>query len=161
MEVVVYVALLAVLSVLVMNALFSMTSVFVKAKTLRRLTLDGETAIERITREARLASAVDDAASALATNFSRLSLDTVRSSTDPTPANKDFYVSQGRVLFQQDGGAPDFLTSPVASTTALRMTKITTARSEAVKIELTLEAGSGANQIIRSFYNTVILRGSY
>lgn len=160
-EIVIYVAILAVLSVLVLSSILSMASAFVKAKTVRRLTLDGETALERITREVRLANAIDDAASILGSHPSRLSLDTVRSSTDSTFSNKDFYVSQGRIAFQQDGGAVDYLTSPTSSTTQFIVTKITTPHSQAVRIQLALQAASGSTTTVRSFFNTVILRGGY
>ena len=161
MEVIVYTALLTVISVYAITAILGMVTAFAKAKTLHRLTLDGETALERISREARLASAVDDASSVLGANLSRLSLDTAKSATDPTPSDKDFAVSAGRVALQEDAGPVQYLTSPTASTTAFVVTKITTPRSQAVKIVLTLEAGSGQNLISRSFYDTIILRQSY
>src|SRR3989344_6517536 len=147
-ETIVYAAILAVLSVAVIATILSMTSAFAKAKILRRLTLDAETVLERVSRDARSASAVDDAASVLNASSSRLSLDT----------GNNFYISGGRVAFQQNGGVVDYLTSPTSSTTSFFVTKITTARSEAVKIQLTLSAGSGEGQITRSFFSTVILR---
>ena len=161
MEVIVYTALLTVISVYAITVILGMVTAFAKAKTLHRLTLDGETALERISREVRLASAVDDASSVLGTNSSRLSLDTVKSEADSTPANKDFVVSGGRIALQEDAGPIQYLISPGASTTAFLVTKITTPRAQAVKIVLTLQAGSGQNLISRSFYNTIILRQSY
>ncbi|MBI2039312.1 MAG: hypothetical protein HYT22_03495 [Candidatus Niyogibacteria bacterium] len=160
-EIVVYIAILAALSVFVVQAILAMAATLAEAKTVRRLTLDGETALERITREVRLASAVDDAASTLGAHPSRLSLDTVRSSTDPTFSDKDFYVLQGRIAFAEDGGAADYLTSPTSSTTQFIVTKITTPRSQAVRIQLALQAGSGSKLVSRSFFNTIVLRGGY
>lgn len=161
MEIVVYAAIVAALSVFVVQAILGMAGAFTEAKTVRRVTQDGETALERITREVRLASVVDDAASMLGSHPSRLSLDTVRSSSDPTSANKDFYVSGGRIAFQQDGGAVEYLTSPTSSTTKFIVTKIVTPHSQAVRIELTLQAAGRATTTIRSFFNTVVLRGGY
>lgn len=160
-ETVIYVAILAVLSVLVVNTILIMFSAFTKASILRRVTLDGETAFERITREIRLASSINDGSSILNVNPSRLALNTVRSATDSTSVTKQFYVSSGRLVLQEDSNPIEYLISPRATTTSFIVSKITTTHSQVAKISLTLEVGKGSNQVSRSFFNTVILRGSY
>lgn len=160
LEAVIYVAILALLSALVINTILVMFSAYAQGRLERRLVLDAETALERISREIRLASGVN-ASSALGTDSSRLALNTVRSATDPTAAVKEFYISSGRLVIQQDSGPLEFLTSDKSAVTIFNLVKVTAAHSEAVKIVFTLEAESGRKQVSQTFYNTVVLRGSY
>lgn len=160
-EVVVYVAILAVISVLVVNTILIMFSAFAKAKALRRVILDGETALERITRETRLASSVDDTLSSLGVDPSHLVLNTVRSSTNSTPVNKEIYISEGRIVLKEGTDPAEFLTSPSTTVSSFVVSKIDTTNSQAIKINLTIGIGTSSGQLSRSLYNTTILRGTY
>lgn len=160
-EVVIYIAVLAILSVLAVSTILGMVSLFTKAKMLRRVTLDGETALESMTREVRMASAINDAGSVFNATSSKLALATVKSPTDPTPSSKAFFVSSGRVALQADGGLVNYLVSPSATTTFFSVAKIVTPHTQAVKIVLTVQVGSGANLLARNFYSTIVLRQSY
>lgn len=160
-EIVIYVAILAALSALVINTIIIMFSAFAKARLSQRIAIDGETALERLTRETRLASSVNDGQSVLDINLSVLALNSVKSAIDPAPVLKRFFVSDNRLVLQENSDPPVYLTSPKSAVSQFLISKIATAKSEAIKISLTVEAKSGSAESGRSFYNTVILRGSY
>jgi type II secretory pathway pseudopilin PulG len=160
-EIVIYVAILATLSVLVVSAIVIMFTAFAKAKLSQRTALDGQTALERLTREIRLGLSVNDAESILGTSPSKLVLNSVKSPTDSAPALKQFFVSDNRLVLRENSDPIIFLTSPKSAVSQFLISKISTAESEAVKISLTIEAKRGSAESSRLFYNTVILRGSY
>lgn len=160
-EVVIYVAILAVLSVLVINTILLMFSAFTKARVVREISSDGEVALERIVREVRLATSINSGLSTFGTDSSHLALNTVRSPMDSTSVVKEIYVSGGRLVLQEDSGPLEYLTSPNSVIVSFLVFSILTNRSEAVKITLTLERERGSEQFSRSFFNTIILRGSY
>ncbi|MBI5787157.1 MAG: hypothetical protein HY446_01245 [Candidatus Niyogibacteria bacterium] len=160
-ETLLYSAILIVLSVAAINTLLAMTSVFSQARALRQVGLNAETSLERLTREARLASGINEASSVFSATSSRLVLDTVRSSTDPTQVLKQFYVSGGRLALQENSDPAEFLTSNKVVVGSFWVDEITALNSEAVKIILELETAPGRNQASQTFYQSVILRGSY
>lgn len=157
-ETIIYVSILAVVSVLVVNMLIAMFTTFTHARIKKRLVSEGGGALERIVREIRLASSVSD--SGLEVDLSSVELNTVTSWTDTTSITKEFYVTNSQ-LFIQEGAIVQELTSPDVSITRFRVYKIATTNSEALKVELVLSLGSGSDQISQTFFTTVVLRGSY
>ncbi|QQG45985.1 MAG: prepilin-type N-terminal cleavage/methylation domain-containing protein [Candidatus Niyogibacteria bacterium] len=160
-ETVIYVAILAVLIVFTVNTILTMSSVYARARLIRRVAFDSETALERVTREIRLASSVDDGASSFDVNPSRVVLNTIKSFEDPTPEIKEFYLSGSRLAFREGAGAEKFLTSDDTDVSSFVVNKIQTQHSQALKITLIIEASGGKNQISRNFYQTAILKGGY
>lgn len=159
-ETVVYTAILAALSVFVANTLLASFGALKAARANRRVVLSSETALERITREGRLASSVDENQSTLNQNPSTLVLNSVVSAGDSTPSSKSFFVSGGRLAFQQDGGEIKFITSPNADVSSFVVTKIDSLHSQLVKINLSINS-SGRSPVDRSFYASAVLRGGY
>ena len=160
-EIVIYVAILATLSVLAINTILTMTSTFSKARIVRRITADADGALERIVREIRLASALNLGASSLGIDPAHIVLSSARSHSDSAATVKDIGVVSGRLRLQEGSDPAVFLTSPQTRVTRFQAFRMATTRSEALKLELTFEAGAGRNLVQRNFYSTAILRGSY
>lgn len=160
-ETVIYTAILASLSIFVANTIILAFVSFNKARTDRRVVIDAETALERIARESRAALSVDEVQSVLGSNPSKLVLNSVVGFGDNTPITKQFFVSEGRLAFQEGAGQAKFLTSPASTVASFIVFKSDTAHSQAVKITLELEAGSGQSVTRRSFYISAVLRGGY
>jgi hypothetical protein len=79
-----------------------------------------------------------------------------------TPALVKFYVNGSSSLaVDEDGVYSGPLTSTDARVKSLIFRSISTANSQAVKIELEIESGSSTNYKSKKFYDTAILRGSY
>lgn len=161
LETVIYLGILAIVSVFVINTLLLMFSTYNDTKVKKRIALEGAGVMERLVREIRLANSVDDGGSTLGTNSSHLKLNTVASWTDGTATTKEIYIQGSNLVFKEGVGSPIDITSSKTSVSVFRLDKITTARSEALKIELVISAPASSGQINSSFYNSVILRGGY
>lgn len=159
-EIIVYLAIFAVLSVLVVETIITVTDAFGKARVKRTLALEGRGAMERMMREIRLATSVDITGSVLDTNPGRIKLNTVVSPSDSAPAVREFLIS-GKHLILRDG-ANDIAIVANASTTKLIFRHILGSDvSDAVRIELEIEDGQGDRYMSVPFYSTAVLRGSY
>jgi len=159
MEAIIYVAILAVVSTLAVNSLLMMMKSFSHARLMRDINSSAEVAMERITRDARLAYDIDADGSVLGSNPGRLLLNTLDSGGSPT--TMDFYLDNGALMVAEDGGAGQPLSAPLAEVTSLVFYKIETPISKAVKIEMELKATNTRYERTAKFYDTVILRGSY
>lgn len=160
LETVLYVSIIAIVAALVVQTILSMFFAFSRARDIRRVSLDGSFALERMTREIRLASAVRAGESVFNVHPSVLSLDTVKSSSDAAPSVKKIYIQDDRIVLEEDG-VSFYLTSPRATTTSFIFRSIETPHSNGIKIEIALETDSRKETISQSFYNSVILRESY
>jgi len=156
-EIIVYLAIFSILSVLVINSFIRVLSSFNNTAVNRKLLESGTVAMERMTREIRQAQSID-ASSTLADPFLVLK------------------TSSGYVCFNKTvGGNLDFSSGATTSCgtiqgdllddhvflTRMIFRPITTTESRAVKIEMTLEYREGDVTRSENFYDTVVLRGSY
>lgn len=160
LETVLYIGIVALLSGLVINTIFALFSSAGKARSIQRVTLDGETAMERITRELRLASAVAPH-SILRTNPSLLTIRTRRSAYDNTAVEKHITLTGSRLTIQENAEPPEYLTSPNVIVRSFIASTMTTPHAKAAKVELLLEAGQGRTLTSESFFNSAVLRESY
>lgn len=160
-EVVIYTAILASLTIFVANTVLLSFSSLKNARINRKINLSAETALERLIRESRLARSVDNTLSVLGSNPSTLVLESVASAVDATPSSKSFFISGGRLAFQKNGGEIKFLTAPNIYVSSFLVSKTESLHSEAVKINLILESSESASPVSRSFYISAVLRGGY
>ena len=159
-EMILFLAIFAILTVFMINSVFAMISAYGHSKNISRITLDGTVALERIIREIRLADSIDTGVSVLGVDPSHLVLNTTVSGIDETPIAREFYISDDRVALEEDG-IIDFLNSDKVTVTRFIATRIDSGRSEAVRVELDLEIQDGNETYSQSFFNSAILRGSY
>ncbi|OGZ96033.1 MAG: hypothetical protein A3I44_00045 [Candidatus Sungbacteria bacterium RIFCSPLOWO2_02_FULL_51_17] len=162
-ELVVYGALLAVISVFVVNTIVMATRVISEVRAERAITTNGELIMQKIIREARQATSLN-ASSTFNVDPGDLSLTTIVSPTDYTETTADFYTdAAGDVYYKKGSAASALLNSEDVSVSTIVFRKIFTATSsEGVRVELTLQATASARYVIsRNFFGTAILRGSY
>ena len=158
-EMLIYVAITALLMTTIVSALVHLTDSH-RLLVLNRVIQDsGTVSLERITREIRAASSVDIGASVLNQNPGALELLSVSESGSTRRVR---FTLQNGILYVTENGVLQGPLSPAsASTTSLVFRRITTANSEAVKIEIVVSATSSRFSKTIPFYNTTVLRGSY
>ena len=157
-EAIVYVAILAILSVVFINLLLTMTRSYAEFRITRNLNTSAQAAMERLVRSIRNATSVD-ISSTLGTNPGRLVLNTLDGSGDPLTI--DFYLSDDTLMVKEGSGAAASTTAKYVTVDNLIFRKLTTPVSSVVKIEMTLGVNHGAINKTAKFYSTAVLRGSY
>lgn len=149
-EIVIYIAVLAMISIIVVNSFIVSLSSSKIAFSKRNLQEAGINIIERMTREIRDAGDIVDANSIFDNNPGAIEVD---------GANIiKFNINSGSLDMYKDDVLYGSLSGPKVTVSSLVFRKIVTPTSEAVKIELVLMDSLGRSA---NFYNTVVLRGSY
>lgn len=157
-EMLIYVAILAAASVLVVSSIIQLTQLYGKGRAERRLVMAAENAFERITRELRLAQSIDTS-SPYTLPGSRIKLNTFQSYTDFTPTTRTIDLNSGFAVL--DNNLSGALTPVGVTVTNLTFTQLTGSVSDAVRVQMTLTTAGGPFQLQRTFFTTVVLRGSY
>lgn len=158
-EAVIYVALLVILLVVITSTIIGMASSYHSLVVVQNISDSSASVLERMTREIRNAESVDVSGSTFGNSSGVL----VLNSTDDSGGNitREFFVLNGRIHIKEDGVDMGPLTMDRVEVTNLEFEHLTSAISEAVKVEITLEAGVGENERTENFYSTAVLRGSY
>ena len=152
-EVVIYSAILAVVSVFVVNSLILMVKNFNGYRVSRFVNISAASAMERMTRELREARDIG-AINTFDSNPGFISLDT----------GIEFLSTNSQLFIRYSGGDDQALTPTNLELTSLIFRQVATStnpNSKAIKIEMELKGERGGYQKTEKFYDTVILRGSY
>ncbi len=157
-ETVIYIAFVAILSVLATEATMIMMRSFYTLRLTNNINQSATVALERMSREIRNSYDIDATESTLGANPGRLTLKTKDSVGSNTTI--EFYISGGQIRIKEGGGDKGSLMTKNATVTNLVFRQIATINSKAIKIELTLRDVYGAIQKDSNFYNTIVLRGS-
>ncbi len=158
-EMIIYVSIFAVLSVVVVNSFSVVISSFVESRTNRDLLESGNTVLEKISREIRLASSVDTAGSTLGSSPGVLQLNSVDSSNNARVVK--FVFENNTLNIYENNTLTGSLIGNNETITSAIFRKITTSAGTAIKVELTLKDTRGKRQRTENFYDTIILRGDY
>lgn len=159
LETLFYVALLALSLFVVMQTLLVLTRSYATFRAVGRIERDSALSLGRLVRETRDANNIADAGSVFGAHPGRLRLDTTTAAG--AALTVEFSVNGGALLMTENGVALGALTSSTTNVSNLVFRKITTARSQGVKIEMTLSSGSGAAARSENFFVTAALRNSY
>lgn len=151
-ELVIYAALLALLSLAAVRALLAATDSYLSFKVVREMRRSGVVLVERFSRESRLAESVS-ATSILDANPGILKLNR----SDGSVA--EFFLVNDVLYFKDDFGV-GALTASTTRVTNLIFRKAGVS-STAVRLELSLEAGQGIRLRTADFYSTSVIRGDY
>ena len=155
METVIYAALVSVLSILVVQAILSLTDAFRAIRITRELSSSGLGALDRLGREIRLADSVNDGSIWNATS-SKLVLDYAGSIT------KEFSLADGALHLFENSEDSGPLTSANVEVTNFYVEQATTTSKTAIRISLTLiDKRSLINQKTVTFYTAASMRGLY
>lgn len=158
-EILVYLAIFASLSILVINSFITVLSTFDMTRSNRDLLESGATAMERISREIRQSESIDIANSTLGSSPGVLQLNSTDSGGSPIVIR--FTTSNGALNLYEAGALIGNLLGQNISVTNLVFRRIITTNGEAIKVELTIQDTSGKSPRSENFYNTIILRGQY
>lgn len=158
-EILVYIAIFAALSVVIINSFSVIVASFNSTRTSRDLLEGGNTSFERITREIRLANSVDSANSVLGSTPGTLQMNSTNSGGSARIVK--IILESGAVNLYEDGTLTGNLLGSNVQATSLIFRKITTTAGTAVKVEMTLQDQRGKDHRSEKFYDTVILRGDY
>lgn len=159
-EMVLYIAFFSIITVAMIQGLMTAMSTYSTTRAYRQVALDGNLAMERIVREMRQATSINDGASTFGANPGILYLNST--DTNGNPKTVRFWVdtSTNQINVTEDNVLTGGVTSGVTLIDNLVFTKITLPTGVAVKIEMTVRSTWGVD-ITAKYYNTVIMRGAY
>ncbi len=152
LEMVFYVALFSVISLILVQAIITMVASFRETQITADINQTNQV-LERVSREVRQAISINTIS---ATN---LKLNTTDSSGNA--ATITFTISGTNLELRQNDVLIGNLNSTNLKVTALTFTQITTTNSSAVKIEMTVTSNRYGSVRTANFYDTLVLRGSY
>ena len=158
-EIVVYIALFSILSVVVTRALISSAQTFNRLRIARDVNDSAINVMERLTREIRNAKSVDLSSS----NFISSPSNVVLNTTDAAgaPMTVEFFVATSSIHVRENGVDKGPLTSGKTSVDTFRLYLINNTNSSAIKIELFLFGRRGPIEKQEVYYDTVVLRDAY
>ncbi len=162
-EMVIYIAILSVVSIFVVDSLFKILEAFYRYRVSSSINTSAAVAMERMVREIRLADDIVVGSSVFDANPGHLFLNTIDPVTE-TATTIEFFASGNELMVKKGSGAAVALTHPDLELENLIFRQIATFTnmySKAVKIELELMAGRGRYQKTINFYDTAVLRRSY
>jgi len=161
MEMVIYIAILAIIVVLVVSSVLAMSKSLSGIQTSRKINNFAETSMERIIREIRFANNVDVSGSTFGVNPGTLKLNTINP-VNEIPTTVEFYQSGDNLMIKEGLGAPEDITPSSLSVTNLIFYDIVVPGiSESIKIEIEVKGSGIFGDKIERFYNTVVLKRSY
>lgn len=158
-EVLLYVAIFSVMSVISMNTLFQAIKSFDALRISRDINDSSVGIMERLTRDIKGSTSVDLANSTLNISPGRLTLSTV--SASGTPVVVEYYVSSSTLRYKEGGVDKGSLMSAKTAIDALVFRYINSGSTIGIKIELHLSSTRGGVTAVDHFYDTVLMRGTY
>ncbi len=158
LELVMYVALFMVLSLVAFDSVVTMGKAFVAVRMNRSETSAAIAVLERVGREVRSASYLDDAASTYDVASGRL---TVARSSGSATTTTSFVLTNGRITVSENGATSVPLSDPSVSVESFLVRKAAASTTRAVKIELGLRHARTATSTLETFSTTALLRGTY
>lgn len=152
LELLFYIIFFSILSLVVINAMVTMTRSFRETAIQAELVQSG-VIMERISREIRASYDISSISA------SDLNLNT----KDDAGANKtvEFLLSGSNIQFLENSVLTGNLNTPNIVVTGLTFTQVTTVKGKAVKILLTVKSNNDKLNRTQDFYDTVVLRGDY
>jgi len=157
-ELLIYMSILAVVTILVVSTIVITMRAFGRMKVARVVDDSAKSAIERMVNEIRYASST---AGTFNTHPGSLTLSTT-DRTSGLPTTIEFSYNSGALRIKEGAGSYQNLTPTNAEVTNLVFRSITASTtSKAIKIEMTIKAQNGTYEKVSNFYDTVILRQSY
>lgn len=158
-EMLLYIIILSFALLAVTQTLIVVARSYGVLRSAQRVEQEAALSLERMVREIRDGSSIDDAGSILSVHPGKLLLN----STDVSglPQTVEFSLENGQLKFKENAVATGFLTSAKTSISNLVFRKISTARSKGVKIEMTMQSGTSTAARSENFYATAVLRDSY
>jgi type II secretory pathway pseudopilin PulG len=158
-EMLVYIVILVLLVGVLISSLRAIVVTYRHIKVTRVIETSALTALELLTREIKNGVSITAGQSSFGTASSSITIEGL----DSTEISKTTYIylSNGVLQLSKNGVSQGQLTSSSTIVTNFTLRFIDQTISDAIKIELTLQAGSAEYQKQETFYSTAVLRGSY
>jgi len=154
-EMLVYIAILGVLTVVVINTVLSLAQSFSSIKVSRNINNSALSAFERVVRDIRDADAIDVANSTFDVHPGRLTLTKGATTTE-------FYLDGGSLKIRENSIGAGVLTKQNTTVTNLVFRhSIVASTFESIKIEMTLSGSQGSLIKTENFYTAAVLRKTY
>ena len=147
-----YISILAMLVLVLINALITMTRSF-KETTIYTQLQSGNQVFERITRSIKQASSI--------TSISASDLVLVTKDLNNNNQNVQFVLSGNNINYLENGASVGNLNSSSLVVTALSFAQVTTTKGTGVKISMSVRSVNDTQNRVESFYDTIVLRGDY
>ena len=157
-EVIVYTSILVVILLLIVSFIVSFGKAYNVLRTTIHINNSATISFERMIRYFRQANDVDTAASTMGTHPGKLVLKTTEAGT---PVTLEFYISGGILSVKKDGVDAGTLTRTDVTVTNLVFRNLSNGKSEAVKVEMTLQSVVADTTKVKKFYGSAVLRESY
>lgn len=152
LEMIFYIAIFLMLSMIIIEASVILTKSFRTVKINIELA-EGANIMERISREIREASGI--------VSISSTDLKVQKEVGPLTWVSDQFTLSGSNILFYENDVLVGNLNPTTLSVSELTFTQINTANSVAVKVEFTITSTRYGGAPSVTFYNTIVLRDSY
>lgn len=146
LETVLYIGIFAIITLLTVNTVLALTRAVSEIRSVRHIIQDSDTAMERMIREIRAAESIDTTASIFNTHPGKLVLANA-------PDITTFSFSDGKIFLQKNSESIVPIAGNTTVITNLIFTHFTTARSEAIRVTMTMDN--------KNFYGTAVLRTHY
>ena len=152
LELLFYIALFSILSLVVINAMIIMARSF-RETSLQAEFMQGRDIMERISREIRGSFSI----SSISANDLKLN------TKDDAGADKtvEFLLSGSNIQLLENNILTGNLNNPDIIITNLAFSDITTVKGKAVKIVLSFNSSNDSLSRTQEFYDTIVLRGGY
>ena len=152
LELLFYISFFTVLALVVVSAMVTMTRSFRETSIIAEWQ-QGANVMERISREIKQATSIASLSAA----------DLILNTKDNSDVDKtmEFKFVSPNVQFWDNGASVGNLNSPGITVTSLVFTSITTLKSKAVKMVMTIRSNNDKSNRTVDFYDTIVLRGSY
>jgi hypothetical protein len=152
LELLFYISFFVILVLVVISAMITMTRSFRETRVNNEWIQSG-IIMERMSREIRQAYGVNTI------SVSDLKLNTKDSSG--TNKTVEFILSGTDIQFNDNDVFTGNLNTPDIVVTNLAFSQITTVKGIGIKISLSFRSTADAQSRVQTFYNTIVLRGSY
>ncbi len=163
---IIYVTLASFVLAIATTSIVNLINIYRKSKDIGNIETSAVSAMDRMMREIRTAYAVDTSVSCLYDpplldgcdpDIGILKLKKLVSGVE---RNVRFYVSNNRIMIDQDGVLLGPLTSANTSVDYLKFRRSATSTAEALRVEMSLQSNIDSDNT-HQFYDTAVMRGSY
>ncbi|RJQ13906.1 type II secretion system protein [Candidatus Parcubacteria bacterium] len=167
LEMILYVAIVAIIGTLLVNFIFGLFQGFNKVRAKREVLTNTRLAMERMLADIRSAHSVYTPTSIFGSSFGQLSMETkLNLPADENRTYFDYYVSSSRLYLRRDGGSPLAITSEAVRVTDLvfQYLKNGTSNAESVQIKLTITSPPGGREDVSATTTlsaSATVRGNY
>jgi len=153
-EMVVYIAVLAMFSIIIVFSLINVTKSFLEIRVERNVNNAALVSMDRIVREIRLSNSVDILNSTFGVNPGRLTLNTGITTVE-------FFVENDVLKMKEGGVLSGALIPSNIQIENLVFELITNGPVQAVKIDMSISDTRVSTTSTKNFNNTGLIRGSY